>query len=67
MAKRLSSRTLLWLPRVSPVLILGADLALLVSHAGAASRMPQLEGPTTKHIYNFVPGGLWGEEGKIKS
>ena len=28
------------------------------SHAEAASHMPQLEGPTTKKIYNYVPGGF---------
>ena len=29
------------------------------------THMPQLEGSTTK-IYNYVPGGLWGEKGKKK-
>ena len=33
------------------------------SHAGVASRMPQLEGPTTKNI-QLCTGGLWGEKGK---
>ena len=28
--------------------------------------MPQLEGPTTENI-QLCTGGLWGEEGKIKS
>ena len=27
--------------------------------------MPQLEGPTTK-IYNYVPGGIWGDKEEKK-
>ena len=34
-----------------------------LSHAEAASHMPQLEGPTTKNIQLYT-GGLWGEKGK---
>ncbi|XP_070085702.1 uncharacterized protein [Equus caballus] len=34
-----------------------------LSHAEAASDMPQLEEPTTKNIQLFT-GGLWGEKGK---
>ena len=30
-------------------------------HTEAVSHMPQLEGPATK-IYNYVPGGIWGEK-----
>ena len=35
------------------------------SHAGAASCMPRLEGPTTKSM-QLCTGGLWGEKGKNK-
>ena len=58
MAEWLSSGALLWRPRVR---ILG------VGHAEAASHMPQLEGPTTKKNIQLSTGGLWGEEGKIRS
>ena len=34
-------------------------------HAGGASHMPQLEGPTTKNTWLRI-GGLWREKGKIK-
>ena len=51
-------------PRVSQVRILGPDTAPLSSHAEVASHTPQLEGPTTKNIYNYVPGSF-GEK-KIK-
>ena len=34
-------------------------------HAGAASHVPLLEGPTAKNI-QLCTGGLWGEKGKIK-
>ena len=37
-----------------------------LSHAGAASHMPQLEGPTTKNI-QLCDGELWGEKGKKKN
>ena len=37
--------------------------AARLGHAGAASHMPQLEGPTTK-IYNHVPGGFGGKRKK---
>ena len=66
MAKRLSLRALLQWPRVSPVRILGADMAPLVKPCWMASHMPQLEGPTTKST-QLCTGGLWGEKGKIKS
>ena len=33
------------------------------SHAGAASHMPQLGGPTTRNV-QLCNGGLWGEKGK---
>ena len=43
-------------------------MALLSGHAEAASHMPQLEGPTTKNIYNYVPGGFGEKKEKnIKS
>ena len=32
-----------------------------LGHAEAASHMPQLDRPTTK-IYNYVPGGIWGNK-----
>ena len=35
-------------------------------HTGAASHMPQLEGPTTKNI-QLCTRGLWGEKGKNKN
>ena len=34
-------------------------------HAGVASHVPQLEGPTTK-IYNYVLGAVWGEKAEKK-
>ena len=34
-----------------------------LNHAEAASRMPQLEGPTTENM-QLCTGGLWGEKGK---
>ena len=34
-------------------------------HVEVASHMPQLEGLTTK-IYNYVPGGIWGEKAEKK-
>ena len=49
-------------PRVSPVQILGVDLAS--SHAETASHIAKPEGPTTR-IYNYVLGGF-GEKRKIK-
>ena len=36
------------------VWILSMDKAPLMSHAEVASHMPQLEGPTTKNIYNYI-------------
>ena len=36
-------------------------------HAEEVSRTPWLEGPTTKNIHNYVPGGLGEKKGKIKS
>ena len=61
MAEWLSSCAVLWQPRVSQVWILGMDLAPLIK---AASHMPQLEGPTTKNIYKYVPGDF-GEKKKF--
>ena len=69
MAERLSSHAPVQQPRVSPVWILGTDMALLIkssSHAEVASHMPQLEGPTTKNTQPCTEG-LLGEKGKIKS
>ena len=37
----------------------------LLSHAEAASHMPQLEGPTTKNV-QLCLGGLWGAKEKNK-
>ncbi len=65
MAKWLSSCAPLQWPRVSPVRILGTDMALLSSHAEAASHMPQLEGPTTT-MYDYVLGGLGEKKQKKK-
>ena len=56
------SHTQLRRPRVSPILILGADMAPSSGHAEVASHMPQLEGPGTR-IYNYVPRGF-GEKKK---
>ena len=65
MAEWLSSRAPLQRPRVSAGLILGVDMAPLISHAAGASHMPQLGGPTTK-IYNYVLGGF-GEKKQEKN
>ena len=65
MAEWLSLRSAVWWPRVSPVQILGMDMALLTGRAEAASHLPQLEGPTTKNM-QLCTGGLWGENRKIK-
>ena len=63
----LSSRAPLRQTRVSPVWILGTDMAPLISsHAEAASHMPQLEGRTTKKICNYVPGGFGEKKEKLK-
>ena len=35
-------------------------------HAVAASHMPQLEGPTTKKIYNYILGGCGEKKQKKK-
>ena len=65
-AEWLSSRALLRRPRVSPVWILGADMAPLIRPLRTIRtlrRLPtcrQLEGPATK-IYNCVPG-VCGED-----
>ena len=64
MAEWLSSHAALRRPRVSPVRILGTDMALLIRHAEAASHMPQLEGPATK-VYNYILGGF-GEKKQEK-
>ena len=63
MAEWLGLCALLQRPRVSPVQILGADMASL-GHVEVASHMPQLEGPTTK-IYNYVLGAF-GEKKQEK-
>ena len=58
-AEWLSSRALLWWPRVWPVLILGADMDIrpwALGHEEAASPMPQLEGTTTENTQL----GTWG-------
>ena len=34
-------------------------------HVEAASHMPQLEGSATK-IYNYAPGGIWGDKAEKK-
>ena len=64
-AEWLSLQALLRRPSVSSVQILGADMAPLVSHAEAASHVPQLEGPTTK-IYDYVQGGHGEKKQKKK-
>ena len=58
MAEWLSWCVLLQQPRVSPVQIWGADMDHSSSHAEVVSHMPQLEGPTTKNIRNYVLGGF---------
>ena len=60
MAEWLSSQASLQWPRVSPVGILGMDMAS--SHAEAASHIADPKGPTTR-IYNYVLGGF-GEKKK---
>ena len=57
MAEWLSLCTLLQQPRVSPVWILGTDLAPSSSHTEAAAHIAEPEGPTTR-IYNYVLGGF---------
>ena len=66
MAEWLSSRAALRQPRVLPVHILGADMALLIKPSRQRPHMPQLEGPTTKNT-KLRTGGLWGAKGKIKN
>ena len=58
MAKWLGLRALLRWRRVSPVRILGTDMAPLIKPAKVASHMPQLEGPTTKNT-QLCTRGLW--------
>ena len=53
-------------PRVSPVGILSADMALPSSHAEAASHIAQPEGPTTG-IYNYELGGFGEKKQTNKS
>ena len=68
MAQWLSLCAPLWRPRVSLVQILGTDMAPwpgLSGHVEAAPHVPQLEGPATK-IYNYVPGGIWGDKAEKK-
>ena len=57
-AECLSLHTLPQWPRVSPVRILGADVAPLIRPCESASPMPQLEGPTTKNICSCILGGF---------
>ena len=65
MAEWLSSRIQLWSgPRVSPVWILGMDLACSSGPVEVASHIAQLEGPTTREC-NYVLGGF-GEKKKKK-
>ena len=64
MAEWLSLCTLPWQPGVSPVWILGTDVASSSSHAEAASHIAELEEPTTR-IYNYVLGDF-GEKKKKK-
>ena len=62
-AEWLGSCALLQWPRVSPVQILGVDLALLIRPCEVVSHIAEPEGPATR-IYNYVLGdygGLWGE------
>ena len=63
MAEWLSSHAPLQQPRVSPVRIVGVDLAPLISHTEVASHIAQPEGPTTR-IYNYVLGGFGEKEKK---
>ena len=63
MAEWLSFHALLHRPRVSPVRVLGADLAHSSSHAEAVSHTAQPEGPTTG-IYNYALKALEKEEKK---
>ena len=58
------SLTLCLRPRVSPVRILGTDLALLIKPAEVACHIAEPKGPTTS-IYNYVLGCL-GEKKKKK-
>ena len=62
-ARWLSSHTPLWQPRVSPVWILGTELAPLVKPCGAASHKTEPEGPTTR-IYNCVLGAFGAKKEK---
>ena len=55
MAEWLSSRALLWRPRVSLIWILGADMEPLIK--------PQPKGPTTR-IRNYVLGDIEEEKEK---
>ena len=63
MAEWLSSLALLQWPRVSPVRILGVDLALLIRPCWGG-----ISHSTTRRICNeniqLCTGGLWGEEDK---
>ena len=63
-AKLLSSCSLLRRPGVLPIRLLGMDMAPLISHAEAASHMPQLEEPTIKNT-QLCTWGPWGEKNKI--
>ena len=67
MAERLSSHVPLRKPRVSPVQILGADLAhCSLSHADMASHIAEAEGPKTR-IYNYVLGDFGEKKEKKKN
>ena len=65
MARCLSSCTPLWWPRVSPVQILGADMALLIRPCWGGVPHSTTRGT---HNYNIqlCTGGLWEEEEEKK-
>ena len=62
-AKWLSLCTPLRRPRVQ---ILARTWHRSSAQIEAASHIPQLEGPATK-IYNYVPGGIWGDKAEKKN
>ena len=65
MAEWLTSHALLRRLRVSPVQILGTDMARSSSYAEAATYMAQPEALTTK-IYNYVLGSFGEKKKKEK-
>ena len=64
MAEWLSSHTPFRQPGVSPVQILGADVAHSSGHAEVASHITR-EGPPTR-IYNYVLAGFWKKKKEKK-